>query len=509
MNKGKEKIFSVAQFKYIIHQCESELRHGGDGTVTEEQLIHILMAFGMTHQRAFEEAHSYFEVSDVTNCGRVDIDEFCTEYIRKQNFRLINRIRKMFSSIDVDASNSLEKEEIVQVLMIDDEIPHSEALDQVNLVFKEVDRNSDGKLTLKELEEWYAKNALLSRKKRERAIRARRFYRVDKLKHERPQKDTKTGITAITMSTEMRIFTCSFYEVPTISFEQREKQFVLDAQCLDNVLDLADKKTEIPVIRSILDRHYPELCDVFKYYSSLNFATAVSEIGVLQMDQMKHMMTDAKLLLKTWDVEEECITMKKRKDGSHGLAGRGMVRDEFIELLIRIAHIHTRTLKAKMDLTRWLLEIIQKNLRDNALKPHWNEFQIRNRLKHESVQQVLKKHMRKLWILYNKYAMNVGADTNIVHPINTSGLYKLMKDTFPKVSFTKRDFVHWYVMSREEPTGDGGAKDRRSRAINGGDVYWNEYLEMLARMAVFNHPKSTTLIALEVLFKHWKPAARH
>mmetsp|Transcript_47802 Transcript_47802/g.79190 ORF Transcript_47802/g.79190 Transcript_47802/m.79190 type:complete len:781 (+) Transcript_47802:128-2470(+) len=515
MNGGKtQRMFSLSQFKYIIHQYESELKTGTDGTVTEDTLIEILMAFGMDHQTAFEEAHYFFEVNDVTSSGVVDVDEFCTEYVKRQNFKLINCIRKNFVHIDVDSSHSLEKEELIQVLMGDTDynFTHHEAVDQVKMIFKEVDENGDGMLTIEELEDWYAAEALRARKKREQAILARRHFRIGQKCMQQVHKEKKGSPKDLMRQqtshvSNLRLFTRSFYPVEDISEEQKARQLKheLDMMILD---DFGNANTEIPVIISIFKRNYPEVRESFLYYSSLVYANTPAEANIIHMDQMKHMMKDAKLMVKSWDVEEEILTLKKRQvslgeAGSFGV--HGMNRAGFMEVLVRVAAMHSRTLsKAKLDTSDWLLEILQKHLRDKVLKPRWQEFQLRYRLKQEAVQKVYTKYMDKLWRVYNKYAMNVGIETKLVHPINTTGLFKLLKDCFPEVTFTKKDFVHWFMMSREEATGDGGARDRRSGKINGADVYWNEFLEVLARMALYHHPKSTIAIALEALLSKGK-----
>jgi len=430
-------MFSLSQFKYIIHQYESELKTGTDGTVTEDTLIEILMAFGMDHQTAFEEAHYFFEVNDVTSSGVVDVDEFCTEYVKRQNFKLINCIRKNFVHIDVDSSHSLEKEELIQVLMGDTDynFTHHEAVDQVKMIFKEVDENGDGMLTIEELEDWYAAEALRARKKREQAILARRHFRIGQKCMQQVHKEKKGSPKDLMRQqtshvSNLRLFTRSFYPVEDISEEQKARQLKheLDMMILD---DFGNANTEIPVIISIFKRNYPEVRESFLYYSSLVYANTPAEANIIHMDQMKHMMKDAKLMVKSWDVEEEILTLKKRQvslgeAGSFGV--HGMNRAGFMEVLVRVAAMHSRTLsKAKLDTSDWLLEILQKHLRDKVLKPRWQEFQLRYRLKQEAVQKVYTKYMDKLWRVYNKYAMNVGIETKLVHPINTTGLFKLLK----------------------------------------------------------------------------------
>jgi len=495
--KVKEgKAFSVTSFKFIIHKVQRELNTNHDGTVTEEELIEILCAFGMDRHRAFEEAHTFFEYNDVTNSGKVLVDEFCEEYIRRQQFKLINRIRKMFQKLDADGSNSLEKEEIVQVL-VEEGGNHHEAVEQVNIIFGEVDKNGDGSLSFKELQDWYVRSALRSKQQREKAIAARRKYRVDKHKLDRSRAPSRH---ANNMEHIAKNFACKFYPVLKMSAERKQQEFQSDLLVM-NLSDVADAKTEIPVIASIFGSSYEIICHVFTYYSSLNFLSGVTEVGCLHMDQIKHMMQDARLLIKSWDVEEEFIMMKKMKSVSAGvdkLAFVGMNQGQFMEFLVRVAKMHQRKFqKSKLDLTQWLLEILQAHLRDNALKPLSEELKLRTRLQLDSVQEVYSKYIRKLWKVYHKHALNV-EDSKIQTPLTLTGLLKLLKTCFTDVNFTKRDFVHWFVMSRED-TGDRNSM-RRSKMVNGSDVYWNEYLEILARLAVHNDSKSDVASALNKIF---------
>lgn len=69
----------------------------------------------------------------------------------------------MFTKLDADSSNSLDMSEVMQVLIQDGEMSLHEAKEQAKMIFEEVDVNRDGKLTLKELEQWYINSALTQR----------------------------------------------------------------------------------------------------------------------------------------------------------------------------------------------------------------------------------------------------------------------------------------------------------------------------------------------------------
>ncbi|GAB5363812.1 hypothetical protein AAMO2058_000915200 [Amorphochlora amoebiformis] len=459
------KAFSLESFKFLLHQCERERKPAPDGIVTLPELIDMLQVCGMTQSRATEEATAFFDFSDVSDSGRVAIDDFCTEFIRKQHFRVINRVRKMFHNLDPDETNAVDQREILNLL------------------------SESGKLTLKALNDWYVESAQESKKNRENAIRARLLYRVDKL-----MRTNNTGRRR-DPSPIRKSFNKKFYPVEDVGLEGRQEQFQHDLMVME-LSDIADEKTEIPVISSIFGNAYSEICDIFNYYSSLNFSSSMAEIGVLQLDQVRHMMQDAELLIQSWDCEDEFLQMKKRFTGPDSLVRKGMSCGQFMELLVRIAAMHKRTLESKLDLTQWLLEIVQNHLRDKALKPLRAELLIRGRLQAESVQKVYKNYISQLWFIFHEYVPNLEEHPKITTmPIATPGLYRLLKLSFGKSKFSRRDLVHWYVLSREQVIG----KDRRSTLINGGDVYWNEFLEILARLAVHTHPRCTTALALDLL----------
>jgi len=364
-----------------------------------------------------------------------------------------------------------------------------------------VDVDGDDRITLRELEEWYMRHQAASRKQREEAMKTRVGYRTARIKDNKNSSSTETsqnsgssGSRSTSKITTGIEFEAKFYEV--IPMDEKARKELFEADLLNcNLNGIACPKTEVPVIISILEQFYEVILELHLYYSSVRRLNEIPVIGILMIDQTKHMINAARLLIKTWEVEEEFLMLKKRivlENGGNVKIG-GMLRGKFMEFLVRLAAIHTRTIQtSKLSTPQWLLEICQKHLRDNAREPLQRVFSVRQQLVGESVQEVYTKYIDKLAKAYNRYAIGFGdEEPGIItqEPLNTNSCMQLFKTIFPKNEFKKRDFVHWYIMSRQDVA--SGNHLRSGGLINMGVIWWNEYLEMIARFAVFVYPKAS------------------
>ena len=75
--------------------------------ISSEDLMEMLENFGMSRKRAKEEVKWYFEFNDIFGRGTVSVTAFAEDYVRRQNQRLISRVRKKFAKLDSDGLREL------------------------------------------------------------------------------------------------------------------------------------------------------------------------------------------------------------------------------------------------------------------------------------------------------------------------------------------------------------------------------------------------------------------
>eukprot|EP00466_Bigelowiella_natans_P021088 jgi/Bigna1/81950/fgenesh1_pg.86_\ len=149
VNLGR-KAFSIAELTKVYRETQS------GGPVNEESLLSILLKCDMDEIEASTYARDFFRKRSES-----DFEEFCEEWTRMNNFKVVQLISKEFRRIDKNNDNSLSKKELYAYfkLHMDDKI----ALEQIDQIFEIVDIDESGGVTPYELRMWY-RNSILKGK---------------------------------------------------------------------------------------------------------------------------------------------------------------------------------------------------------------------------------------------------------------------------------------------------------------------------------------------------------
>jgi len=164
VNLGR-KAFSIAELTKVYRETQS------GGPVNEESLLSILLKCDMDEIEASTYARDFFRKRSES-----DFEEFCEEWTRMNNFKVVQLISKEFRRIDKNNDNSLSKKELYAYfkLHMDDKI----ALEQIDQIFEIVDIDESGGVTPYELRMWYrnsiSKGKIPKRKPKPKAAKASR-----------------------------------------------------------------------------------------------------------------------------------------------------------------------------------------------------------------------------------------------------------------------------------------------------------------------------------------------
>jgi len=132
----------------------------GNGNIDEEELRQLFDLLEC-HATA-EELHEVFVQLDTDDDGVISRKEFTEWYCRAEE-RMLSQVRHVFDQIDVDKSNTLDKEELKTLLATLD--PHVSDED-VHSAFEEMYAHGDpNEITYEEFREWYKKSMIYERQK--------------------------------------------------------------------------------------------------------------------------------------------------------------------------------------------------------------------------------------------------------------------------------------------------------------------------------------------------------
>ena len=132
-----------------------ELDGDGDGTITVEELGNVLRSMRSTLKVSESEIKRVLKDIDKDGDGIINMKEYFANMKNKTNRHLIHRAlvqrstaRKQFMKFDKDGSGYITMQEIKQVF--EERTGGSVAIEQVEAMLKDSDRDSDGKINYEE-----------------------------------------------------------------------------------------------------------------------------------------------------------------------------------------------------------------------------------------------------------------------------------------------------------------------------------------------------------------------
>lgn len=139
-----DKAFSVSTLRRLYDQ----MNVNEDGYIDEEVLFRLLLKCGMSDIEAETYAGDFFR-----NRLESTFQDFCEEWIRMNNFKVVKLITEEFHRIDKNKDGVLSREELYRYF-----ITHHDgdiARQQINDLFESVDVDESGGVSTHELRLWY------------------------------------------------------------------------------------------------------------------------------------------------------------------------------------------------------------------------------------------------------------------------------------------------------------------------------------------------------------------
>lgn len=156
------------------------LDKNGSGELSLGELTRAMEECQMSKKKAEAHAKGFFKLADKDEGATICIHEFLQEYIRMQSYKALRSVHSAFDQADSDGDGSLSKTELLAVLA--EQLGDDEAAIQIDKVFKTIDQDEDGEISLKELAVWYFAMEAKSRM-RQKMNKLRRRQKRDKNNH--------------------------------------------------------------------------------------------------------------------------------------------------------------------------------------------------------------------------------------------------------------------------------------------------------------------------------------
>jgi len=146
----------IGDADYVFEQVDKD----GNGHIDGEELQHLFES--LECHATSDELHDVFLELDTNGDGVISHKEFTAWYCRSEE-RIMSQVRHVFDQIDVDNSNTLDKDELKTLLATLD--PHVTDEDvQSSLVEMYKDGDPD-EITFEEFSEWYKQSMIYERQK--------------------------------------------------------------------------------------------------------------------------------------------------------------------------------------------------------------------------------------------------------------------------------------------------------------------------------------------------------
>merc|ERR1712188_168071 len=146
----------VGDADYVFEQVDRD----GNGHIDREelrQLFDLLECYAST-----EELEEVFIQLDTNGDGVISRKEFAEWYCRAEE-RIMSQIRHVFDQIDVDKSNTLDKEELKTLLAtLDPHVSDEDVQSALDAMYK---HGSPNEITFEEFSEWYKSSMIYERHK--------------------------------------------------------------------------------------------------------------------------------------------------------------------------------------------------------------------------------------------------------------------------------------------------------------------------------------------------------
>ena len=107
----------------------------------------------MPPTEAIRHAENFAKYSGNIHTGKIDYEQFLSEYVRMKLFAVTRDIKRNFSALDKNHDNSISKQELLKALVKC--LGRQSANAEVDGLFVEMDADGNGKITLNELTRWY------------------------------------------------------------------------------------------------------------------------------------------------------------------------------------------------------------------------------------------------------------------------------------------------------------------------------------------------------------------
>lgn len=129
-----------------------------NGQLTKAELVTGIAHVGRNEKQAASMASSFFELCDKDQDGTVDFREFVAEYVRMQEFTALRTLTALFHQRDADdgaehSRQNITKKELYDLL--EKLMGEETAKDRIDLMFRSIDLDRSGDISLKELAVWY------------------------------------------------------------------------------------------------------------------------------------------------------------------------------------------------------------------------------------------------------------------------------------------------------------------------------------------------------------------